>query len=118
MFTDPQSVTYNGVATSLARLEQSGRTSKYESSDGSLKLSIAHTNGKRERSVVRLDHYKTTADPLLTGVNRMFTMGVYLVVDRPANFGYTDADAVLVYNAVTGLITPAGFRDKFLNQES
>lgn len=118
MFTDPISVTYNSVATSLPRVSMQGRSAVYESADNALRLTITHSNGKRERSEVRLDHQKTTADPLDPTKNRPYNLSVYLVVNRPANIGYTDAEAQLVYDALTAFVSNATNRGKILGQES
>lgn len=118
MLSDPQSITYNGAATSLPRVSTQGRSSTYESSDGSLRLTVTHTNGRRERSEVRLDHTKVSSDPLFPSQNKPYNMTVYGVVNRPLNLGYTDAEAQLVYDALIGLMTDATFKAKFLGQQS
>lgn len=118
MLTDPQSITYDGSATSLPRVSVQGRSSTYESADGSLKLTVSHTNGKRERSEVRLDHTKVSSDPLFPSQNKPYSLSVYGVVNRPLNTGYTDAEAQLVYDALTALMANATFKAKFLGQES
>ena len=118
MFSDPSSVTYNSVATSMPKVDSGNRRGVYESADNTLRLTIAHANGKRERSEVRLDHKKTIADPLDPTKNRPFDMSVYLVVNRPANYGYTDAEATLVYDALVAFVTNATNKAKILGQES
>nr|UJQ85994.1 MAG: hypothetical protein 2 [Leviviridae sp.] len=119
MFNDPSSVTYNTVATSMPKVDTGNRRGVYESADNTLRLTISHANGKRERSEVRLDHKKTAADPLDPTKNRPYDMSVYLVVNRPANgIGYTDAEAQLVYDALTAFITNTTNRGKILGGES
>lgn len=119
MFADPQSVTYNAVVTSMPRLQTGpGRAATYQNAAGDLTLTISHANGKRERSSVRLQHTKVTADPLFPSQNKPYDAAVYLVVDRPLNIGYSDTEIGYIYDALTGLITPAGFKTKFFAQES
>lgn len=118
MLTDPQSITYNGVATSLPRVSTAGRSSTYESADGSLRLTVTHTNGRRERSEIRIDHTKVSSDPLFPSQNKPYSLSVYGVVNRPLNTGYTDAEAQLVYDALVGLMADTTFKAKFLGQES
>lgn len=94
MFNDPQSLTVNGVAQSLPRVEMSGKKSIYEKNDGSFVLTISHTNasGNRLRSMVRVDQKSIVPDPL-TSVNDYETMSAYLVIDRPqAGFTATQVD--------------------------
>jgi hypothetical protein len=118
MFTDPLSVTYNAVATSMPKVDTGNRRGVYESADNTLRLSITHSNGKRERSEIRLDHKKNAADPLDPTRLRPYDMSVYLVVNRPSNTGYTDAEAQLVYDALLSFASVSGNKTKFLGQES
>ena len=118
MLSDPNSVTYNAVATSLPKVDSGNRRGVYESADNTLRLTVTHTNGKRERSEVRLDHKKNATDPLDPTRNRPYDMSVYLVVNRPFNVGYTDAEAQLVYDALVAWVSNATNKGKILAQES
>lgn len=117
MFSDPTSVTYNSVATSMPKVDTGNRRGVYESADDALRLSIAHANGKRQRSEVRLDHHKTAADPIDPTKNRPYDMSAYFVLNRPVT-GYTDAEAQLVYDALVAFVTNATNKAKILGQES
>ncbi len=117
MFTDPLSVTYNAVATPLPRVDSGNRRALYESADDALRLTIAHTNGKRQRSELRLDHQKNVADPLNPSVYRPVNASLYLVANRPV-VGYTDAEVQLIMDALLGFIGVSGNKTKFLGQES
>ena len=65
--TDPTSVTYNAVATNLARVNVQGRTSTYTSADGALSLEVSHqVRGAKESALVKLTHKKTTSDLLFS----------------------------------------------------
>lgn len=90
MFADPQSVTVNAVAQSLAAVSRESHKSIYRKDDETYTLTISHTEGKRDRRLVRLDRKITAADPLNSGVNVEQTYSYYLVVDA-APFGLTNA---------------------------
>jgi hypothetical protein len=101
MFSDPQSITINGVAKSMARIAIDGFKAIYSTADELFKLTLSHTKSKgRIRSMVRVDQRAIVADPL-TSVNDYETLGVYLVVDRP-DYGYTQAQVDYV---IAGLKT-------------
>lgn len=104
MFSDPQSVTINSVANSLPRTSSGTNSGVFTKDDGLVKLSISHTLGRRNRRVVKLDHAKIAADPLLAGVNVKASMTVHLVVDSPET-GYTLAEAKQIVDALTGYLT-------------
>lgn len=116
---DPTSVTYNAVATNLARINVQGRSSSYASADGSLTLDVSHTvRGGKEGTLVKLSHKKTTSDPLFPSQNRPYTMSVHAVVNRPYDQGYSDAEATLVYDALVALLGNATFKGKLMAGES
>ncbi len=118
MFSDPISLTYNSVATSMPRVSTGDRTATYQSADDALRLTVQNFLGKRERNVVRLDHMKNVVDPFDPARLRAVNMSVYFTLNRPAPFGYTDAEAQLVYDALTGFITNSTNRTKVLGGES
>lgn len=118
MFTDPQSVTIDGVTTPLPRVSSQGRASTYEAPNGDLTLSITHVNGKRSRSVVRIDHSKVASDPFNPSTLRPYNMSAYLVVNSPLNVGYTDAELEKIVAGLLAKAGSAGFLTKFLGQES
>jgi len=100
-FSDPQTVTVNSVAQSMARVITNGSQSIYSKADGAYKMTISHTTSKdRVRSMVRVDQRAIVPDPL-TAVNDYENLGVYLVIDRP-EVGF---DATTVYNLIAGLKT-------------
>lgn len=119
VLADPTSVTYNAVATNLGRISTQGRSSTYSSADGSLTMEISHTvRGAKEASLVKLTHKKTTSDPLFPAQNRPYSMSVHLVINRPFDQGYSDADATLVYDALTAWLTNATNKGKIMAGES
>jgi len=91
MFPDPQSVTINAVPQSLPRVDVGSLRSIYRKDDGTYKLTISHTEGKRYRHSVRLDAEKIALDAL-TAENMEVSMSAYLVIDMP-NAGYTATEA-------------------------
>lgn len=103
-FADPQSVTINAVANSLPRTSSGVNTGEFRKDDGLVKLSVQHSYGKRTRRVIRLDHAKIAADPLMASVNVRLNMSAYLVVDVPET-GYTVAEAKQIVDALTGYLT-------------
>jgi hypothetical protein len=103
-FADPQSVTINAVANSLPRVSSGENKGAFRKDDGLVSLSISHTYGKRTRRLVRLDHSKIAADPLMASVNVRLSAAVYLVVDLPET-GYTVAEAKQLVDGLTAYLT-------------
>lgn len=91
-FSDPQSITINAVALSLARTDQDPK-GVFVTSDGLVKETIGQeANGaNRYRRLLRLDHSKIAANPFDSTLNAKYNMSVYIVVDVPA-VGYTVAE--------------------------
>jgi hypothetical protein len=103
-FADPQSVTINSVAQSLARTGSSDGAGSFSKDDGSVKLKITHTYAKRTRRFIRLDHTKIAADPLMPSTNALYNLGVYLVVDVPKS-GYTITEQKQIVDGLLGHLT-------------
>jgi hypothetical protein len=103
-FADPQSVTLNSASVSLPRTASGNGTGVFTSSDSLARLSVAHAYGKRIRRTARLDVKKLTADPYNDGLNSIFSMATYLVVDVPL-VGYTIADQLDVVKGLTTWLT-------------
>jgi hypothetical protein len=116
MFADPQSVTVNSVAQSMPRVENDGRKSIYQKSDGTYTLTISHTPSKdRVRSMARVDQRAIVPDPL-TSVNDFETLSFYVVLDRPlAGFSMTQVEQ-LIAGVKTWLDNTA--IDRLFGQES
>lgn len=103
-FADPQSVTINAVAQSLARTGMGVDTGSFTKDDGLVKLTVGHQYGNRTRRTIRLDHAKIAADPLISAQNIRYSASVYLVVDIPKT-GYTVAEAKQLVDALTAYLT-------------
>lgn len=119
MLADPQSLSYNSGSVSLPRVSVGNKSATYESADGAFELLVSHQAVKsRERSVVRLNHKKLAADPLDPSTNRPYDMTVQVLLNRPLNVGYTDAEATLVYDALVAFVGGSTFKSKFFGSES
>lgn len=105
-FADPQSVTVNAVAKSLANIERSGKSSTYRMSGGDISFRISHSEAKRNRRTVRLDFQKIAADPFDADLNQKFTGSAYVVIDVPP-IGFTDTEVKDYVLGLTGWLTSA-----------
>lgn len=99
--SDPQSITINAVPFTLARTSSSVNAGVFTSNDGVVKETISHQYGKRTRHLLRVDHSKIAADPLISAQNIKHSMSFYIVADVPVT-GYTVAEAKQV---IDGFIT-------------
>lgn len=116
--TDPQSITINGVTTSLPRVTSGNYSASYSSADGNIVQRISHVLGRRSRRMIRVDHRKVAADPF-TSANVEVSMSCYMVIDVPKS-GYSVAEQKQV---VDGLIanltaTSGALTTKLLGGES
>jgi hypothetical protein len=103
-YADPQSLTIAGVATSLPRIGSGPTGGTFQSNDGNVRLSVNHSNGKRFRRILRVDHQKIAADPVNVNQNTAYSMSAYLVVDVP-KVGYTVAQQKEIVDALTAYLT-------------
>lgn len=97
MFADPQAVTIVGVnggtPISLPRVKTDGLSSVYQNSDETIILTVSHQiskDGKRVRTLVRLEQKKVVADPL-TAVNDWDSISESRTYDRPL-YGFTSQE--------------------------
>jgi hypothetical protein len=102
-FADPQSIN-NGTAVSLPRTGFGPNSGTFTSADGTITLTVSHTNGKRKRSIVRVDYNKIAADPFLAGQNVKVSMSTYVLVDIPSQ-GYSPSEIVANVAALFTLLT-------------
>lgn len=103
-YADPQTVTINAVANTLARTGIGINSGVFTKDDATVRLSIAHTYAKRTRRTLRLDFSKIAADPLISAQNIKYSMSAYLVVDQPIT-GFTVAEAKQIVDALTLYLT-------------
>lgn len=106
-FADPQSITVNAIAQSLARVKSDGYRSEYAKADDTFRLTISHQESKsgRIRRMARVDHKVVAADPL-SSENEYKSTGVYLVIDQP-EFGFSDAEIDYDVQALCDWLTTA-----------
>jgi len=92
LFADPQTVTVNSVAQTLAAISREPKSSTYREDVGEYELVISHQEGsKRNRRVVRINRKKVTADPFIPAQNVEVGHSIYLVIDAPLA-GYTNTE--------------------------
>jgi len=103
-FADPQSVTINSIAKSLARVSSGVNSGQFKTSDGLDALSVSHQYGKRVRHMIRLDDSKIATDPLMAGQSIPVSMSSYLVVDVPT-VGYSVAEQKQVVDGLVAYLT-------------
>lgn len=118
MFSDPQSITINGVATSLPRVTMGELNGQFRAADGSLTLTIKHNQGRKDRSVARTDSKKLGANPLDPSKNLPYTASVYTVVEAPAGGqGYTSVELENLVKGHVAYLTAANVT-KLVGKES
>jgi hypothetical protein len=103
-FADPQSVTINAVAQSMPRTSSGVNTGTFTKDDGTYKVTVSHSYGKRTRRSIRIDGKKIAADPFDTTRNEQVSMSFYVVVDVPPQ-GYTVAEQKLVIDGFLTYLT-------------
>lgn len=118
MFADPQSVTYNAVAKSLARIGTSDNQSEYKLNDSGVvyDLLVSHQFKARNRAVVRLRRDAYVADALVPAQNTLASMTATFTIDFPTT-GYTAADAQNLGNALVAWLSSANIL-KVVNGET
>lgn len=118
-FADPQSVTISGTTISLPRVSSGTNSGAFQSNDGLVRESVSHSYGNKVRRVIRLDHSKTAADPLITGNNAVYSMSVALTTVAP-KAGYTVAEQKAVVDGFIAQLqaTSGALETKLLGGES
>jgi len=119
MLADPQSVTISGVTVAVPRISSDKNSGTFVSNDGTVKETVSHTYGRRNRRVFRLDHSKVAPDPLISAQNIVHSMGAYLVVDTPVT-GYTVEQQKAVIDGLIAQLNAASgaVLTKFLGGEN
>lgn len=103
-FADPQSVTVNAVANALPRVSVGENRSSYSKDDGSLKMVVSHSYGKRARRQIRIDSTKNVSDPLIPANSVQASMAAFVVVDVP-KFGFTVAEQKQIVDALVAYLS-------------
>lgn len=104
-YADPQSITVNSVAQSLARTGTGLNTGTFRTNDGNFTLEVGHNYGKRARHTVAFRQRKISADPLITAQNLEHVMSARLTFDVPDNQGYTVAEQLLLWSGFATWLT-------------
>lgn len=102
-FADP-TITISGTPIALKRTGSGMGSGTFSSADGLVQMNVSHSNGKRVRRTLGLNHSKITADPLIPSQNVKPAMRTYIVVDTPVN-GYTVAEAKGVVDGLLAALT-------------
>lgn len=104
MFTDPISVTVGTTPHTLPRTGSGMGTGSFQTPDGSYRVDVSHSQGRRRRSTLRLSTQKISADPLVPSQNSRSSMSTYIVVDSPLN-GFSQAEISDVVKALAAYLT-------------
>lgn len=107
-FSDPLSVTINAVAVPLPKVSTGVNTSSYSKDDGTVKVTVAHTYGKRVRRTIRIDTSKIAPDPFVANLNMKVGSSVYIVVDSPLQ-GMSNTEMKLQVQTLTDLLSASSF---------
>lgn len=109
MLADPQSVTINAVATSLARTQQGPNQNVYTSNDGKTTMTTKqNVTAKRFRREARLGQTKVAADPI-SAITSEAGFSVYLVIDEPRSGVFTDTEIGYIVEALKGWLTSTNY---------
>jgi hypothetical protein len=103
-FADPQSITINAIAQTLPRTSSGVSNGVFTKDDGTVRLSVAYSSGKRTRHTARIDFSKIAPNPLISAQNIKYSMSTYLVVDVP-DTGFTIAEQKQIVDALTAYLT-------------
>jgi len=110
MLSDPQSITYNTVAKSLARISNAVDNSVYRLNDTAgqaiYTLTLQHQFKSRNRVVARLQRESIATDPLSASTNIETSMAGTFTLDFP-NAGLTPVDAQYLGSALVAFLTSA-----------
>lgn len=118
MFADPQSVTIAGAAKSLPRVSAGEFNGQFRASDGAYILSVKHSQGRKDRSVVRLDSKKVGVNPLDPSKNLPYSASIYCVLEAPpGGQGFTSVELEDLTKGLVAYLTAANVT-KFVGKES
>lgn len=117
--SDPQTVTVNSVAKTLQRVSSGDYTGTFADVADGLTLRVSHTLGRRNRSTVRLEIAKISADPLVPSTNAPYSMTAYLVIDTPPQ-GFTTTEQTNNLKALVDWFSASTYANvaKVVNRES
>lgn len=99
-FADPQTI----LTQSLPRTSSGVNSGAFIKDDGTRKLDVNHSYGRRTRRAIKFTDTKVAADPLNPTTNKPYSMSVTLVVDVPT-FGYTVAEEKVIVDGLVAYLT-------------
>jgi len=116
---DPQTVTVNAVAKSLPRVASGDYQGVFQDLADGLVLRVSHTQGRRNRDVVRLEISKISADITVPSNNVPYSMSVQLVMDSPSQ-GFTTTELTNNLKALVDWFSATSYANvtKVVNKES
>lgn len=118
MFSDPQSITVAGAAKSLPRVSSGDFSGSFRASDGAYVLTIKHSQGRKDRSLGRVDSKKLGANPLDPTKNLPYVASAYTVLEAPpGGQGFTSTELEDLLKAHVAYFTAANVT-KFVGKES
>lgn len=99
MLTDPQSITINAVPYTLPRISSEPNKGTYQDATGAVQERIAHSNGRRIRRAIQLQHKKIAPDPFVPAQNVNFSTTISVVFDIPVT-GYTATELKQIWDGL------------------
>jgi len=103
-FSDPISITVNGVAVSLPRVSSGPNSGSFQSADGVYRMDISHAYGKRDRRVIKLTTTRYAQSNTNSQLSVPASLSVALTVDAP-KYGFIAAEEKWYVDALTALLT-------------
>lgn len=120
MFADPQTLTVNSVAKTLAAISRQGTASIYQTADGVYRFRVSHDiQAKKERHLVEVIRREIAADPY-SEVQLDAQLKVQLVIENPTRSLISDTEITYVINAFCTWLTASSSAavTKILGNES
>lgn len=119
--TDPQKVKVTAEEKTLPRVVTGNYSSKYETEDGLIDLTLSTTESasNRKRHLARIDVNKITTMPFDETKKQEISMSAYVVIDRPVA-GFTNAEAKTLVEGLVGFLSASTYSatTKLLGGES
>lgn len=94
-----QSIVIGSDTISAPRTSTGNNSTTYMSSEGDLKVTIAHTYGKRTRRLVRIQLDKYVPNPFNPSVNILVSASARITLDVPPG-GFTNAEGSDILKAL------------------
>lgn len=120
MIANPLVVTVSGVAISMPRIGQGPlpMSSIYQNSDATYKYLNSHKdNGRRMRSLARLDNNRVGTDPLNPATYKPYSASSQFILDVPI-VGYTGAEIEAMARGHLAQLAAGTFLTDFIGEQS